>query len=256
MARYLLATSAFLWLALLGPTNAQAHNTFFLPGDAFFHTVLTGEVVQQFQREKNVRLSYKRPADAEFAFCGYAGFQHLDLVDAPRGLKENVAALYRKLREKRPAVFDEHDDGTKHEVNGFHLFAYNADFDFANRHIGLRYNENWVEETMAFGHRREHVFLEEFVRARKATSEDWRDAASVKSLAADCPKAGMPRSGRDYDPALLRQGYVLVVAEREGLEDYFLMKEGATYYTLAGDQVARNVVQLGEWNKHPWSEKD
>lgn len=121
-----------------------------------------------------------------------------------------IAALrrvYAELRRYDPKVvrFDVDDQGKEiaTEINGFHLFVYNRDVQWKIQHIGLKYNEHWVEPPAAAkvpSNDRPPSFLgepvvpppvimyESFLANYAAVVEDWKNAGRFPELKVEVPK--------------------------------------------------------------------
>ena len=205
------------------PTIGNANNNYFLPGDSFFHTVLTEVVLVEMEKSKSPVFKYNRPDHLNSFFCGYAGFEQLQVKDMSPAIKKNLTMLYRHLREAYPLQieliqetklvrdasggFDNEVKTGKmlrREMNGFSMLFYNADFDADRYRLGLKYNENWVEQVVAFGHRQEHVQFEFFVREEEAILSDWRDCRLVKPLDVISPPITKRRSSNPLPPITLK----------------------------------------------------
>ncbi|MAI30393.1 MAG: hypothetical protein CBE00_00650 [Planctomycetaceae bacterium TMED240] len=194
----------FLLIHLAGKHSAGAHNTYFLPGDAFFHTVLTEETLNRIEEEKNPIFNYSRPEFLDNSLCGYAGFSKLEFRNMPIELKQRLRQVYDELREDVPKRIEIRDEiiykqgefgdiavktGNQltREVNGFSVFVVNDTFLSTRFVLGLKYNEDWGEQVTAFGHDRNHVHLESFIQTPEAIAEDWRDSKLVAPLSTECP---------------------------------------------------------------------
>jgi len=205
------------------PTIGNANNNYFLPGDSFFHTVLTEVVLVEMEKSKSPVFKYNRPDHLNSFFCGYAGFEQLQVKEMSPAIKKNLTMLYRHLREAYPLQieliqetklvrdasggFDNEVKTGKmlrREMNGFSMLFYNADFDADRYRLGLKYNENWVEQVVAFGHRQEHVQFEFFVREEEAILSDWRDCRLVKPLDVISPPITKRRSSNPLPPITLK----------------------------------------------------
>jgi hypothetical protein len=205
------------------PTIGNANNNYFLPGDSFFHAVLTEAVLVEMEKSKSPVFKYNRPDHLNSFFCGYAGFEQLQVKDMSPAIKKNLTMLYRHLREAYPLQieliqetklvrdasggFDNEVKTGKmlrREMNGFSMLFYNADFDADRYRLGLKYNENWVEQVVAFGHRQEHVQFEFFVREEEAILSDWRDCRLVKPLDVISPPITKRRSSNPLPPITLK----------------------------------------------------
>ena len=215
------------------PTTANANNNFFLPGDSFFHTVLTEAVLASLDKSKSPVFRYDRPDHLGSFLCGYAGFGQLQVKEMSPAIKKNLKTLYRHLREQYPLQIElvqetklvrdasggfDNEVRTgkilRREINGFSMFFYNADFDANRYRLGLKYNENWVEEVVAFGHSHEHAQFEFFVREEKAILSDWRDCRLVKPLDVISPPIKKRRSSHPLPPITLKSKVrIFVLAE-------------------------------------------
>lgn len=134
-----------LFVLGLCPSSVQASNTHFLPGDAFYHTILTEELVTWIQTEESPVFEYERPAHFPGAFCGNAGYSRIAFEKMPVLLKQNLRDAYFDLRNKYPKRIEVTYYGGKEsrqiETNGFHLFFYNEDFNLNEHDLAVKYNE-------------------------------------------------------------------------------------------------------------------
>ena len=187
-----------------GTQVSQAANQFFMPGDAFFHTLLTQKSLNRIAKSPQPVFTYHRPSHLPSMFCGYAGFATMQYKDMPASLRRNLQSVYRTVRKQTPLRVEITDEmkikktpegdvevptGRKlqREINGLSVFFYNSSFDFTKRRLALKYNEKWADEFAAFGHRRDDAMLEAFAPLPKAIAEDWRDAKTVPALQAVVP---------------------------------------------------------------------
>jgi hypothetical protein len=266
-------------VALCGARPVVANNTLFLPGDAFFHTVLTEDHLKELPAQENPRFGYGRP-ELGRAGCGYAGFAELEFTKMPRDFKANLRRAYYGLRKERskivalvddaktakpPSKFpyyprpDRPDRKVQQELNGFSVFFYNESFDFTRHKLALRYNERWVEETEAFGYKREHIRLETFVFTRHAILEEWRDAKHVEALKVDCPEpsrgSGDKEGGKPSPLGVRATGglkalvldYPVIEDRTDQFRDYFERVEGITLLEVTDKGLRRHVVKDGKW---------
>lgn len=170
---------------------ASAVNIAFMPGDAFYSSRLTAEVVASASTERPLVLHYASPPGG--GFCGFAGFEKLEIT----GLSEqmvsalrNVYAHNRKHRAKELRI-DVDDTGKESaiEINGFKLFVYPKDVDWQQQKIGLKYNEHWMNlpiESMVgrrdsnYKVKAEHYMP--FILTAEAVAEDWKNATRFNAL--------------------------------------------------------------------------
>ncbi len=254
------------------PTIGNANNNYFLPGDSFFHTVLTEVVLIEMEKSKSPVFKYNRPDHLNSFFCGYAGFEQLQVKDMSPAIKKNLTVLYRHLREAYPLQieliqetklvrdasggFDNEVKTGKmlrREMNGFSMFFYNADFDADRYRLGLKYNENWVEQVVAFGHRQEHVQFEFFVREEEAILSDWRDCRLVKPLDVISPPITKRRSSNPLPPITLKSKVRIFVLPEADFNAAF-DRSGFVYeITEAGVQIY-GPGRGGKWKTRSYDE--
>lgn len=253
-------------LAVASP--AFAANQFYMPGDAFFHTVLTKKKLAEIEAEKSPIFEYDRPEFLPSMLCGYAGFQNLEYVEMPVAMKKHLRTTYEELRtytprrvEIKPEVeFKKTDEGDVEvptgreiytEINGFSVLFYNSTFDMKKHRLGLKYNEKWADMFAAFGHKRDHAKLEIFVQTHEAVAVDWRDAHLVKPLQATLPKIETKSIG---NPIRVKQGVVAIVLPKNDFKRLFRGEEsgwGAMYLYVVTE---KGVTQLESKNGH-WAVK-
>jgi hypothetical protein len=251
------------------PTAARANNNYFLPGDAFFHTVLTESLLQDIEKSKSPVFQYVRPDHLDTFLCGFAGFDMLQVKEMSPAIKKNLQALYHELREDYPLQIElvqetrrvrgpigEGDKEIKtgkilrRELNGFSMFFYNAGFDANRYRIGLKYNETWAKEVIAFGHQREHIQFEFFIREEKAILSDWRDSQLVKPLDVISPPIEPRRSSKPLPPVTLRSKVRIFILPESNFQSAFDRSQGIYEVTEAGIQ---NYRPRGYgWTAHPY----
>jgi hypothetical protein len=183
--------------------------------------------------------------------------------------KKHLQTLYRQLREEYPLRIelvqetkfvpgDLGDEEVKtgkilrRELNGFSMFFYNADFDANRYRLGLKYNENWVEEVVAFGHSREHAQFEFFVREEEAILSDWRDSRLVKPLDVISPPVKVRRSSNPLPPITLKTKVrIFVLPTNDFLSHY---RRGKFIYevTAAGIKLY-GPGNGGKWMTRPYN---
>ena len=254
------------------PTTGSANNNYFLPGDSFFHTVLTEAVLVEMEKSKSPVFRYNRPDHLNSFFCGSAGFEQLQVKEMSPAIKKNLQSLYRHLRGTYPLRVELVPE-TKHvrdasggfdnlvktgkilrrELNGFSMFFYNADFDANRYRLGLKYNENWLEEVVAFGHSREHAQFEFFVREEEAILSDWRDCRPVKPLDVISPPIKKRRSTNPLPSITLKSKVRIFVLPEADFSAAF-DRSGFVYeITEAGVQIYGQ-GRGGKWKARAYDE--
>ena len=240
--RYYLITVVIVSLLWQPPSIGKANNNFFLPGDAFFYTVLTEDALAEIKKSNSPIFRYQRPEHLRSFFCGYAGFEQLQVKDMSPDIKKNLAVVYRTIREGHPLQIElvpevkvvEGDLETievktgkilRREINGISMFFYNADFDADRYRLALKYNETWVEEVVAFGHRQEHVRFDFFLPQEEAVMSCWRDAKQVKPLNVIAPPIKVRRSSNPLPPIMLNgKVRIFVLPSNDFLSHYHRSK--------------------------------
>ena len=237
------------------PHTARANNNYFLPGDSFFHTLLTEAVLADLEKSKSPVFRYDRPDHLNSFLCGSAGFEQLQVKEMSPAIKKNLQSLYRHLRGAYPLRIElvpetkwvrKEEDGDvevktgkilRRELNGFSMFFYNADFDANRYRLGLKYNENWLEEVVAFGHSRKHAQFEFFVREEKAILSDWRDCRLVKPLDVISPPIKVRRSSNPLPPITLKSKVRIFVLPEGKFSSAFNRSDFIYEVTEAGVQL-------------------
>lgn len=183
------------WLAMATAISAGfafANNNLFLPGDAFFPTVLTKADVEALLAARNGERSFKYSSfdGYELAFCGYAGYNTASIKAVDDAFANNLATVYGRVRQYSPRTLVEQVRDGKEELiesNGIRVLFYPADYAFPGRPLGLRYNENWIAEAVKFGHKRERVRLCSLIQDPRVIEEEWRDGEAVPPLKVQLP---------------------------------------------------------------------
>lgn len=250
---------------------AFATNRGFMPGDAFFHSRLSQATSRRLVEDSDMILSFSRPATAIPSFCGFAGYWRIRLPDESRELARNLKILYDDLRKDIPRELREYvnEDGKTdiREVNGFHLFVYNREFDPLAWKIGLRYNENWVQDESSFGGSQATTRLEFFVSDPKAVVVDWRDSPLIPPLRTRCPPIpkrdmsipwGNGIAGKQIlEPVELDGDIQVIVTDTEDLRSYYRGSKNVRFFSVTNDGIKVFERQKGELQSEDWaSEKD
>jgi len=236
-------------LALL-PTTAVANNNFFLLGDAFYSTTLTQSELAAIDASnpKSHVFGYANFGTWEGAFCGYAGYRLATVEGLDESFLENLKLVYGEIRRDYPRELVEIDrDGkmSTEETNPIRVFFYRNDFVYGEPlklpepevpfgdpnkpisippkvHLGLKYNESWVAETVKFGHHRHLIRMCRMIDHPDAIMADWRDAESVTGLEIQLPdKIELDKSGIVTTPITITGEIKAIVIPPVSLEKYF-----------------------------------
>ena len=247
----------FLCLLFFQLPSASANNNWLLPGDAFFPTVLTQADILALQANLDERYEFHYSNFDTFplAFCGNAGFQRVVIESVDKAFVANLAAAYKAIRETQPReLVEELTNGKKNlkETNGIRVLFYPEAFDFSKHKLGLRYNENWVEELVKAGYQRDHVRLCCMLSSRDAVMVSWRDAKQVAALELTIPKKENPagETSRKVNQSVVVKGKVkAIVILAKSLDEYFKSgrDDSLSLYEIDSTQYKRLSRQRGKW---------
>ena len=170
-----------LCVAIGFSAEAKANNNLFLPGDAFFPTILDGKDADQIAASgaRPTLFKYASFGGYRDAFCGFAGYGYAQFLGLDEAFVANLRKAYRLIVERDPTLKSnanvrDIDFGTG-KRNGVKVLFYDSSFDFpAKFRLGLRYNENWVSEVVKFGHPEDRVRLYCLIDSVNAVTESWR----------------------------------------------------------------------------------
>ena len=254
------------WLHLVSG-SADATNVYFMPGDAFFHTRLTEEVVSGLEAG-SVTLTYRKPSP--FTFCGYAGFPRLQIEQMDPEMTQAFKKLYAGLRLQYPkqiqimktGVVDTVDVVT--EVNGFHLLVYGRDFDVQRFRLALKYNENWHSPPVAAVGTQGWLIMpargyDPFLKSYEAVVEDWRNAGNVAGLPVKVPKDLLwARSGPEIEtPVRARaQDLRFLVFPADSLREHFKRKNNEEFWEVTPSGIKAYSWKRGELIAGDWEAAD
>lgn len=253
--RYLQVTGVILAvLALTLPVNAATPG--FLPGDAYFGTLLDQKLADRLGKDsENLVLDYYAPIEW-FALCGYHGFWNLELKNLDQRTAKNISSLYNHLRTElghdKMIRVRRTDTGEieERETNPFLLLIMNKDFDQRRFRIGLKYNESWME-VRGFSFTGEQAETPpdspssakycSLIKGETAAVEDWRNARAVHPLKVLVPdginwKQGGGRMIETPVSVDCSQVTFLIIP-KEALQDVFKRKIDVPYYAVTGDTV-------------------
>lgn len=254
---YRLGLVALVFLCFF-PVVAGANNNLFLPGDAFFPTQLTAEEVKALQTGKPEDQVFRYSSFGGYsgAFCGYAGFARTKIATLDRPFIMNLVRAYGHVRRYEAKELREIvEDGrtSLEETNGIRVLFYPRDFDFKEFHLGLQYNEKWVDEAVKFGHRREHLRLCELIDDKEAVSQSWRDATAVGTFEAVFPKFDLREAKVVSEPMTIKGPVQAIVLKHHSLKEYFQRKDSLSLLVVDSKGLTNYF-----WDdiKHEWEKQD
>lgn len=262
--------------------SAYAVNPGLMPGDAFFHSTLTEDALESFG-ERRIVLEYVYPPDS-VAFCGYAGFNRLEIVGDTAAISASVEAVYRALRRDYDLQLRVDSDGKQWETNGFELFVYPKEVKWSRSTVvGLKYNEGWADFVPQAPRRNgkklplPKASIEKryttFVEGDAAVILDWQFGETVPPLGARYPpelEGKIPVGGRELVATIDAKDIQIVITPCE-LDDVFrwmtrasddsgysfflaVTSEGVTKWHSGGWDVEKQM--RGRLNSEPWSPDD
>jgi hypothetical protein len=221
--RTAIAIAAF---SFLGTAESSANNNLFLPGDAFFPTLLTKDSISSMRETKSGARTFEYIAtDVEGgAMCGYAGYANATIPSVDDAFAENLDRVYSKILNLRGRSLIERTENGKTtitEKGGMRVLFYSSGFDFQVHRIGLKYNENWVEESKKFGHEKEHISYSSLINHAEAVAISWRDALDVKGLQVKLPDVALEPTPKMEVPVITSEPIRAYVLGFGSLEKFF-----------------------------------
>ena len=238
---------------IIACSNVQtfANNNLFLPGDAFFPTELTADSLAKLATEKSqYEFVYSSFGGYEGAFCGYAGYNRAQIPSLDAAFADNLKLAYGRIREFEPRILREEKlDGKTvlRETNGVRVLFYRESFEFPKYKFGLRYNENWLAETVKFGHQPNSVRLCCLIDSKDAVMVSWRDARFVKPLDVTLPKIKLKPVPETDTPISINGKIKAIVLDSTTLEDFFQPSDGASFLTVDASGVTEMCYEENKW---------
>jgi len=254
--RNALRAASALIVSVICATTCLANNNLFLPGDAFFPTALTKADIESLAAAKTGERTFAYSSFGGYmpAFCGYAGYAYATIPAVDDELAKNLVLVYGRIRERdgqggnEPVV----DGDTKpEETTGIRVLFYSRDFEFPRHALGLRYNENWVAETVKFGHRKEDVRLCCLISDPEALERSWRDAEEVAALNVDLPDVPLKPVPLTEAPVVVRGPVKAIVIGSHSLQELFRPDEDdeLTVYMVDSKGITRLDHRDGQWRE-------
>ena len=229
----------FCAVTLLLVSSAVANNNLFLPGDAFFPTSITKTDLDRMHNQPagKKQLIYSPLGGYDGAFCGYAGFDKVVIPAVDDAFAERLTTVVKSQLK------------TAKKSDGIGVLFYPKGFAFPKHKLGLRYNENWAEEAVRFGHPKEHLRLCCLIDDSKAVIESWRDAKDVAPLEAIFPP-GAPRNAATRELPVIKGDVKAIVIGEQSLKDIFQRSADRFVLTVIdGAGVSRIEYSNGRWGE-------
>lgn len=243
-----------VWIVASINSRIYANNNLFLPGDAFFPTELTADSIAKFATDKGRHeFVYSSFGGYDGAFCGYAGYNRAKISNLDDGFIANLKSAYEQIREYEPrTLIEEKRDGKTflRETNGIRVLFYKEAFDFPKFELGLRYNENWVAETVKFGHQPRSIRLCCLLDDKDAIMVSWRDAELVESLDVSIPEIELKPVPETESPITINGKIKAIVFGSTSLVDYFRPEDGVSF--LIVDEKGITEMTYDGIDDHKW----
>ncbi|QEG42586.1 hypothetical protein [Roseimaritima ulvae] len=240
-----------------------ANNSFFIPGDAFFYFEIDKAEWEALQSGELSVMKYDRPEELSFMFCGYAGYENLEIANLPDAYRARLVEAIVTMKKKYPSKIVEIDHGDtgsfggpsgveKKEVNKIRIFVYNQSFDFGKHRIALKYNESWPEAGVALGLRRDHFQYDFFVASPQAIVESWRMGAKVRPLSVQVPTSGRIhfKEPMKLDPAKVK----FLVCPPKPLSSLCFPARDSDLECFSVSKAATTTLKVDSTKKSVWTE--
>jgi len=238
-------------------STAHATNDYFLPGDAFFPSILILKNLKQHEQEPEPVFYYNFVC--EYAFCGYAGYSQLKLDQQNSELARNIRKAYSHIRQRQPIKLRP-KKGVKrtvtkqalqnldnfHETNGLSIFFYNADHDWQRWKIAIKYNENWREEMKKFINAGSYCA---FVKTPAALKHSQEQGKNVPPLNVQLPEADI-KTGKPVDTPLIPKGQLkALILYDDNYKQYYDMKSGKRLLEVTNQGITEYILHGKAWKK-------
>ncbi len=213
---------------------SQGHNNLFFPGDAYFSSEWKFGQFDEEDELKSIELRYSRLSLGIMA-CGYAGCEKLKIEGLSLMYQNNLKKVnelllneYKALASKRNVYVDD-----KKEINRFfRLLVYNKDYDFKERGLAFKYNEDWARIQKVEAKRRHAIY--DGVGGKYSVLKDWEGSSKVKGLkTTHMPKDLTPEMGVEEAVKGNAADYVFIIPLSNTIDRMMEGDEEETY-TIAG----------------------
>jgi hypothetical protein len=240
--------------ALCRPQPAMSQDYGFIPGDAFFRSALTAELISRIQHETDrqaMALEYRREHIAHKT----AGYVRIEISAASLARRKLLLAAYREIRRDIPPIFEittESGNEVRRELNGPELLLYNNSFDFRQYNIGLRYNESFFTEAgkLYVTLNRAAPYYLRGPSLKMFVVEDWRNSPQVEALKVTLPHfhGKLPRELQHTPMAATSSDLMFIIIESGGIEAVCAGSELKTFYIVGEQELLRVDRQDREWH--------
>tara|TARA_E500000305_G_scaffold111930_2_gene129511 strand:+ start:199058 stop:199903 length:846 start_codon:yes stop_codon:yes gene_type:complete len=245
----------------LAATDRPPYPGYFLPGDAFFNTVITEEVLKKLDKDPDYAFEDNRDG-----FNLYnSGYQRLSLGKQNRNLAKQIKTAYYDIRQIRPLLLhvlgespnsvndNPRDKKTElMEINGLSLFFYNEDYDWKKKHIGLKYNENWYQELQKFGY--PNGAYGAYANTPEAIIESWRFSTVIPPLSVQLPAVTIKKHEAVTEPMIPKGRLKALMLSDDDFNKFYKIEEHLNLIEITNEKSINYYSGEGEW--HEIGERD
>ncbi len=228
-----------------------------LPGDAFFHTVISEKVLKKLDEDPDYAFEYERP----YWLYTIPGYYSLSLGKQNRKLVQQIKEAYSEVRYsmsplklrvigKSPNSVSDEPSKEKTEfveINGPTLFFYNEDYDWKKKHIALKYNENWFQELEKFGY--QNASYGAFVKTPEAIIESWRLSTVVPPLSVQLPATPIIKHRAMTTPMIAIGRFRAIMLPDNKFKQYYRIKNNIHLIEITNEGWSAYFAGEGEWHQ-------
>ncbi|QDU06678.1 hypothetical protein [Gimesia aquarii] len=231
--------------------------SYYLPGDAFFHTVITEKTLKKLEENPDYAFEYNR-SHWNYTFPGYyslsLGKQNRKLAKQIKKAYEEVRYSMRllrlKVRGKSPNSISGKSSEEKTEfveINGPDLFFYNEDYDWKKMQFAIKYNEHWHQELMKFGY--PNGDYAPFVKTPEAIIQSWRFSTVVPPLSVQLPDVPIIKH-RAVDAPMIAKGRLRAIMLPDNkYKRYYKRKNYLHLIEITNEGYFTYHASEGEWRQ-------
>lgn len=251
----LVITTNFIFYQTVGAADILPYPGYFLPGDAFFHTVITEDVLKKLDKNPDYAFEYNRNSLSSYN----SGYRRLSLGKQNRKLAKQIKKAYYDIREIRPltlhvlgnspnSVNDNPLEGETElmEINGLSLFFYNEDYDWEKKHIGLKYNENWYQELKKFGYPNGRYGA--FVNTPEAIIESWRYSSIIPPLSVQLPAVTIKKEKAVLEPIIPKERLKALMLSDDDFIKFYNVEEHIELIEITNEKSKYYTSRDGKWS--------
>lgn len=237
----------------LSSRAAPAVNSGFIPGDAMFQSALSANLADSFDpKSGKITLPFVTPFQSA-TLGGYVGFQRCEIESMSPEQIERLKSLYKELRQstwhRRHVVEDVQKDGTIKllEQNPFYLLVCTSELDIRKHHLGLRYNEDWMQtiqllQVFGNGTTPHPGRYQSLLRGEEFIIADWQEAIRVPGLKHQFEEGAAWDFVGPPQPVPVRfqaADVALFIVDSDELLEFANRQEGAECYRLDGQSLQK-----------------